>query len=222
MKTNSATSADAFEMNFFPLLLLRLMFGLGLAWHGFQTLFLSEKGIEFVAGMVEGAGWPMPTAMAYVAKLAELLCGLMVALGLFTRWSAFIGAFTMATAVYMKAVSVIGDPSRDLAFGDIEMAALYCIAFLALTFTGPGCMSLDHLRGGTTGDEELDDDDLGLPDALEDVDLELEDGPVVDSLDRKAVSSRPTGNPATSSMPPVPPATPDAGSTAPGRGRSGE
>ncbi len=199
-------------MNFFALLLLRLMFGLGLAWHGFQSLFLAEGGIEGLTKLIEANEWPMPTAMAYTAKLAELLCGLMVALGLFTRWAAFVCAFTMGVAIFMTA--------KPLEFGTWELPALYFIAFLALIFAGAGCMSIDHLRSrrNIEGDEP---DPLDLPESLED--LETEEDLIVDSLDRHApAAARPTpaANPATRSVPPVPPATPAAGSTKPERGQS--
>ncbi len=210
-------------MNFFPLLLLRLMFGLGLAWHGFQALFLHDGAMEGLAGMIGSHNWPAPTAMAYIAKLSELLCGLMVALGLFTRWAAFVCAFTMGTAVYMKSMGILAAPDGVLTFGEIELAALYLFAFAALVFTGPGCFSIDYLRRPQPENGELDD--IGLPEELDGT--ELEDEVILDSLDRPAATTqRPsaaaTANPATAGVPPVPPATPDAGSTAPGRGRSAE
>jgi putative oxidoreductase len=199
-------------MNFFAPLLLRLMFGLGLAWHGFQTLFLSEDGVSGLVKLIEGHNWPMPNALAYIAKLSELLCGLMVALGLFTRWAALVCAFTMGVAIYMT--------GKPLDFHSWELASLYLTAFAALTFAGPGCVSLDHLRTRRNVVDE-EEEELDLAEPLE------EQEPVgrnaVDSLDRQAPpTSRPApaAHPATSPVPPVPPATPASGSRAPGRGRS--
>ena len=181
-------------MNSLAFLLLRLMFGLGLAWHGFQTLFLSEGGVEGLAGMLTAQEWPMPTAMAYAAKLSELLCGLMVALGLFTRWAALVCAFVMGVAVAMTADWV--------EFSSYELAGLYCIAFVAILFTGAGTISLDQLRfnakrraAAREDGELLDEEDS---DSLESA------SPVVDSLDHS------------------PPPIPAAGSTAQAHGRSGE
>ncbi len=125
-------------MNSLAFLLLRLTFGLGLAWNGFQSLFLIESGISGLAGMIEAQGWPVPMAMAYLAKLTELLCGLMVALGLFTRWAAFGCAFVMGTAIYMT-----GDL---MTFGTWELAFLYCTGFLALLLAGAGNISIESLR----------------------------------------------------------------------------
>ncbi len=181
-------------MNSLALLLLRLMFGLGLAWHGFQTLFLMENGIEGVAKLIEANEWPVPTAMAYTAKLGELLCGLMVALGLFTRWAALVCAFVMGVAMAMSA--------NWIDFSTWEKAALYGIAFVAILFTGAGTISLDQLRinakrrAAAFDDDELIDDEL--PGTLASA------APVVDSLDHS------------------PPPIPAAGSTAPAHGRSGE
>jgi putative oxidoreductase len=181
-------------MNSLAFLLLRLMFGLGLAWHGFQTLFLSEVGVERLAGMLTDQEWPMPTAMAYAAKLGELLCGLMVALGLFTRWAALVCAFVMGVAVAMTA--------NWVEFSSYELAGLYCIAFVAILFTGAGTISLDQLRiNAKRRAAALDDDELldeEMPDTLGNA------APVVDSLDHS------------------PPPIPAAGSTSPAHGRSGE
>lgn len=166
--------------------------------------------MDGLAKMIEGNGWPAPTAMAYVAKLSELIGGLMVALGVFTRWASLVCAFTMGTAVYMTVKGICANPDKVLSFGDIELASLYLVAFLALMFTGAGCLSIDYLRRPRTAEDD-EFEIIGMPDSLDDG-----DGPVLDSLDR------PAARPAPTATPPIPPATPGAGSTGPGRGRSGE
>ena len=130
------------------LLILRLAFGLGFAVHGYQSLFVAENGITGLAGLIESKGWPAPEAWAYLAKITELVGGLMVALGFLTRASALACAGTMAVAIWM---AHLGDPFRDPATGKgWELTGLYLAAFLALLFSGGGKLSVDGLRKDRT------------------------------------------------------------------------
>ncbi|TAD92306.1 MAG: DoxX family membrane protein, partial [Bacteroidetes bacterium] len=66
--------------------IVRIITGLLVAYHGLEVFDAAK--------MAEYATWdsmkvlPMPKAMAYVGKMAELLGGLALAAGLFTRWAA--------------------------------------------------------------------------------------------------------------------------------------
>ena len=68
------------------------------------------------------------------AALAELVGGLLVALGLFTRPAAALAAFTMVVALYRHRV----DP-----FGRMELALLYLSVLAAAVLIGGGPYSLD-------------------------------------------------------------------------------
>jgi putative oxidoreductase len=112
--------------------LVRLVFGLSLALgHGLP------KVTGNMAGFAEGVaklGFPAPTFFAWCAALSELVGGLLVAVGLFTRPAALMAAFTLAVAVYRHRV----DP-----FGTLEKALVFLTVFLAVVLAGPGPWSLD-------------------------------------------------------------------------------
>ena len=114
------------------LLLLRLTVGLGLFWgHGLGKLLHFQQ---------RASGFPDPLgigseATLAVAVLAEVLCALAVASGIFTRLAAIPPALMMAVAILTVH---LGDP-----FKDWELAALYLAGFLTVALVGPGGISLD-------------------------------------------------------------------------------
>ena len=144
-----ATSSD------YALLLLR-MAGLLLAiGHGWGKVYGLATGAEGMIGMVDRLGFPMPYFFAWAAALAEFAGGLMVAAGLFTRTAALFGAFTMATAAFVRHQSLLvfgawlgvvsPDPAVLEAAGDPERALLFLVILLALTVLGGGRFSLDRM-----------------------------------------------------------------------------
>lgn len=115
------------------LLLLRLVFGLSMAYaHGWPKLnrLLSGGEVKFLDFMGMG-----PEISLGLVVFAELVCALLLALGLFTRWAALPLVFTMLVAII---VAHSGDP-----FSEIEMALLYLTAFVSLALAGPGWYSID-------------------------------------------------------------------------------
>ena len=88
--------------------------------------------------MPEFGAWP-----GWWSGLIELVAGLLVTSGLFTRAAAFLASGTMAVAYFWK-----HQPDGLLPIQNVgESAVLYCFAFLLLVFTGGGAWSLDNLRG---------------------------------------------------------------------------
>jgi putative oxidoreductase len=112
--------------------LMRIVAGLLFLWHGTQKLF------GFPAPMPEA-----PAFIVYVAGPIEFLGGLMVAVGLFTNWAAFVCSGLMAAAYWMAHGTKAFFP---LVNGG-EMAALYCFVFLFISANGPGIWSVDAIRG---------------------------------------------------------------------------
>src|SRR2546430_12027765 len=74
----------------------------------------------------------------------ELVGGLLIALGLFTRPVAFILAGDMAVAYFMAHAPRAFYPLLNAG----ELAIVYCFVFLYLAAAGGGVWSLDHLRAG--------------------------------------------------------------------------
>jgi putative oxidoreductase len=126
-------------MHSLAFLILRLVFGLGFAVHGYQALFVMEGAMEGMAKSIEAWGWPAPEAWAYLAKITELIGGVMIALGFLTRAAALACAGTMVVAIWKVHLN---DPFS----GGWEMAALYLAAFLSLLLTGGGKLSIDGFR----------------------------------------------------------------------------
>jgi len=73
------------------------------------------------------------------AGVLELVCGLLIALGLFTSFAAFIASGEMAAAYFMAHYPKSFWPILNSG----ELATLYCFLFLYIAATGPGIWSLD-------------------------------------------------------------------------------
>ena len=78
------------------LTILRVVVGIVFFVHGLQKLFL--MGFGGVAGMMDGLGVPAPGLFAVILTLVELLGGLALILGLFTRVVAIPLAVDMLVA----------------------------------------------------------------------------------------------------------------------------
>ena len=117
---------------------LRVFAGLALAFgHGMGKLPPSDG---FVSGVAE-MGFPMPEVFAWLASLAEFGGGLCLAIGLFTRPSAFFVAFTMAVAGLVRHAP---DP-----FQKKELALMYLFVALVFMAIGGGRLAADRfLRNG--------------------------------------------------------------------------
>ena len=108
---------------------MRLFAGIMFACHGAQKVF----------GMFGGK--IPPDTMMQVFGWFELVCGILVALGLLTRVGALLGSGLMAIA-YFKAHF----PGGFLPIVNKgELAVVYCWLFLFIFFYGPGRWSIDAL-----------------------------------------------------------------------------
>ncbi|MDH7801645.1 MULTISPECIES: DoxX family protein [unclassified Rhizobium] len=111
---------------------LRIMTALLFIAHGTQKLF------GFPASQMDGS---LPT-MLLVAALLELVGGILVLIGLFTRPVAFILSGQMAVAYFMAHA-----PSNFFpALNGGDAAILFCFIFLYLFVAGPGAFSVDERR----------------------------------------------------------------------------
>lgn len=115
---------------------LRIMTGLLFLAHG------TQKFLSFPEGKYSGVGWGFDTPVAF-AGIFELLCGLLVTLGLFTRPAAFIASGTMAVAYFLVHFPQNFWPLNNGG----ETPVLYCFVFLYFVFAGAGPLSLDAKMG---------------------------------------------------------------------------
>lgn len=119
------------------LTVLRVATGLGMALaHGLGKVPPTER---FIGG-VESMGFPVPVLFAWMAGLAELVGGILLALGLLTRPAALSIAGTMVVAYFIRHGS---DP-----FAQKELAFLYLVLSATFVVLGSGRFGLDRfLRG---------------------------------------------------------------------------
>lgn len=119
----------------FGVLVLRVSAAGTLFWqHGWPKLMhFSEKVDQFADPI--GIG---PAFSLVLILIAEVLCALLVLLGLWTRLSTIPPIIGMAVAAFLA--------QGDAPFAKKELALLYMAAFIALFFTGSGRFSLDRLK----------------------------------------------------------------------------
>jgi putative oxidoreductase len=126
------------------LLVLRLGFGAAAASHGAQKLlgWFGGHGIEGTGGFFESVGFTPGKRNATLAGIAEGVGGAAVALGLGTgpAGAALTGNMVVASAFH-------GFDKFYAADGGPELPLAYAAVGTALTLTGPGRYSLDHITG---------------------------------------------------------------------------
>ncbi|MBO0880744.1 MAG: DoxX family protein [Mycobacterium sp.] len=111
------------------LAVFRVVFGLLFLCHGLSKLI----------------GWPTPDTVAvgewpaYYAGWIELVTGVLIVGGLYTRVAAFIACGEMAVAYFTAHMSHGFFPIANHG----ESAVMYCFAFFLLVFTGGGAYMLD-------------------------------------------------------------------------------
>lgn len=123
------SSSVLFDLGVTPLRVfagLALSLGHGLAKFPVSAAFVSR---------VEGFGFPMPIVFAWAATATEIVGGVLLAIGLLTRPSAFFILCTMTTAVVFQHAN---DP-----FSGKEKALLFGFIALAFLCLGGGRWSID-------------------------------------------------------------------------------
>ena len=114
------------------LAVLRIVAALLFLEHGLMKLF------HFPAPQMPG---PLPTLLV-VAAVIELVAGVLITLGLFTRLAAFVASGEMAVAYFM----FHGSKGFWPAVNKGEAAILFCFVFLYLAAAGAGAWSIDGAR----------------------------------------------------------------------------
>ncbi|HZJ53885.1 MAG TPA: DoxX family protein [Myxococcaceae bacterium] len=127
------------------LLLLRLVVGLTVAAHGGQKLFgwFSGYGIAGTGGWMESIGFRPGKVQAGLAGSAELVGGLLLALGFLTP----VGAALVIAVMVVATFAVHLPKGFFVTEGGFEYNLVLIAAAAALAFIGPGAYSLDAVEG---------------------------------------------------------------------------
>ena len=131
----------------FAALVLRLVLGIIFVAHGYPKLFKKEFGPKGFSAFLKNIGIPLPIFFAYVVGISEVVGGLLLILGLWTRLGAFLIACIMIVAMW-KVKFKTGLFAKTMEGGwvggyELDLA-LFAIA-IALTVAGGGVFSLDQL-----------------------------------------------------------------------------
>jgi putative oxidoreductase len=115
---------------------MRIIVGLLFACHGGQKI-LGFPPVQKAMQL---------DTLGTIGGYIELICGLLIALGLFTRPAAFLASGQMAVAYFMMHASGGFFPIINRG----EPAVIYCFVFLYMFFRGSGPVSLDSMIWGRT------------------------------------------------------------------------
>ncbi|MGH9776209.1 MAG: DoxX family protein [Candidatus Acidiferrales bacterium] len=126
------------------LLLLRVSLGIVFIYHGYPKLFTSAPQ---AAHFFVRAGFP--SYFAYIAGAIEFFGGILLIVGLFTRFASLLITCEMAVALWR----VHQLQGGWLAVDNYEYPLVLACACFALVALGAGIISLDHaiFRGGGKG-----------------------------------------------------------------------
>ena len=112
--------------------ILRIVAGFLFMWHGSQKLFgYPPMGVH------------IPMHIVIFGGGVEFIGGVLIMIGLFTHWAAFISAGEMAFAYW----TVHGTNALLPIVNMGELAVLYCFLFLFISAKGSGIFSFDHYLG---------------------------------------------------------------------------
>lgn len=128
----------------FGLLVLRVGFGVFLAYHGYNKFF-GPGGLKGTTGWFDSIGMRWPKWQARIAATTEVGSGLLFAAGLLTPLAAagIIGLMVVAIVVaHAKNGFFIFKPGQGW-----EYCASIAIAAFSVASIGPGRASIDHALG---------------------------------------------------------------------------
>jgi putative oxidoreductase len=113
--------------------ILRIVAGLLFLQHGLVKMFAFPMAFPN----------PVPQfSQLWFAAAIEIAGGVLLILGLFTRWAAFVCSGLMAFAYFLGHAPRAMYPIQNGG----NLAILYCFVFLYIFFAGPGPWSIDAKR----------------------------------------------------------------------------
>lgn len=122
---------------------LRIILGITFMMHGSQKLFgaFGGGGLDGTAKFMTSLGLEPGYLMAVLAALGEFGGGLLLILGLFTRFGALLTAFISVVAIFSVHIS----KGFFMSGGGYEFALILLAASIAVLIEGAGKCSIDKM-----------------------------------------------------------------------------
>lgn len=125
-------------------LVVRVIVGVIMAAHGLQKL---AGGPGNFGGFLAQMGVPAPTPMGYVVTFVELVGGILLILGLFSRLAALLLTIDLVVAILLVKVNIGLIAPADQPGTGAELDLALIAGFLVVLLAGPGRLSLDYILG---------------------------------------------------------------------------
>jgi len=123
------------------LLVIRIILGVIFIAHGYPKIFVF--GIPGFAKFLGGLGVPLPGLFAVIVSLVEFVGGIVLILGIFSRWVGLLLAINMIVATLLVKVKVglIAPMDKPGVGAELDLALFACA--LAILVFGPGSISVE-------------------------------------------------------------------------------
>ena len=115
--------------------LVRITTGILLIFHGLQVF--ETQDMTGFSDLLFNMSIPFPEAMAYTGKVVELVGGIFMIVGLFTR--------PIATLLFVTFLFITFVMGEGKIFTDNQHPFLFALISLMFLFTGAGRVSIDHI-----------------------------------------------------------------------------
>jgi putative oxidoreductase len=127
-------------------LVVRVIVGVIMVAHGLQKLTQMGPG-NFGGQVLAGLGVPLPELMGYVVTFLELLGGILLIVGLFSRLTALLLTIDLVVAAILLVKLNVGliAPQGSGAGAELDLALI--AGLLVVLLAGPGKLSVDHTLG---------------------------------------------------------------------------
>ena len=122
-------------------LILRMALGLLILLHGISKI---KGGPGFIVDVVNKAG--LPTELAYLVYIGEVVAPILLIVGLFTRIAALIVAIDIVFAILLVHTAQIFSLSQTGGW-ELELQGMYLFTAIAVALMGAGRLSVGGVAG---------------------------------------------------------------------------
>lgn len=112
--------------------IVRMIVGLFMIYHGWEIFSIEKMNVYFQWDSFKGTDW-----LPYLGKAAELIAGILLTIGLFTRAASML---MMGTLIYIA--FFVGNGK---VWYEDQHPFLFVLLGLVFVFTGPGSFALDNI-----------------------------------------------------------------------------